>query len=406
MKPCYEVIIIGAGPSGIAAATSLQTQGITDILLLDREIEAGGVPRHCQHPTFGSLVYKRAMNGNVFAEKILKSCKNIDILTQATVVAIYEDGVLDVSTSEGISSVKGKRVIIATGARETPRHPRLISGLRPLGILTVGALQQFVYLTKELPCKMPIIVGTDLVSFSALWTLRNAGVKCAAMIEENPRITAYKPLELFAKLLGVKIYKNTTIKSINGLERVKSITLNSDQSEAIDIQCDAIIFSGEFVGENTLIRNSHLQQKSNTGAPLVDQYGRCSDNVYYAIGNMTHPADMGDQCYLEGLKIGKNVASSLITKPISCDRRLEIYHDDKIKFTTPSCVDLSGSRYVDLNVRVSKASRGTILVIADGNVIYEKSGVYLPHRKINLKKVDLNKISTNTKKLSVEFKSQ
>lgn len=405
MKPCYDVVIIGAGPAGIAAATSLQAQGITDILLLDREKEAGGVPRHCQHPTFGSLVYKRPMNGNVFAEKILKSCKNIEVLTQATVVSIHQDGVLDVSTSEGLHTVKGKRVIIATGVRETPRHPRLVSGLRPLGVLTVGALQQFIYLTKELPCRTPVIVGTDLVSFSALWTLRNAGVKCIAMIEENPRITAYKLSELFAKLLGVKIYKSTTIESINGIERVESITLKTGRDNAFNIPCDGIIFSGEFVGEHTLIRNSHLKLKPNTGCPLIDQYGRCSDNIYYATGNMTHPADMGDQCYLEGLKVGKNVADSLQSELYQTGEKLEIHHDERIKFTMPSCIDLNESGYLDLNVRVSSASKGIIQIIADGNVIYEKVGSYLPHRKINLKKVDLSKINATTKTLSVELKN-
>ncbi|QUJ66623.1 NAD(P)/FAD-dependent oxidoreductase [Photobacterium sp. GJ3] len=403
MKSCYDVVIIGAGPAGIAAATALQKKGVTDILLLDRENEAGGVPRHCQHPTFGALVYKRPMKGHVFSEKILEACRNIDVITRATVVAIHQDGFLDISTPQGFKTIQGHRVILATGARETPRHPRCISGLRPLGVLTVGALQQFVYLTKQRPCNQPVIIGTDLVSFSALWTLRNAGIKCVAMIEENHRVTAYRPSEIFAKLLGVKIHKSTRLESIHGLERVEAITVKDKNNDLTTIACDAVIFSGEFVGENTLIKNSHLAYTPDTGCPIVDQYGRCSDNIYYAAGNMTHPADMGDQCYLEGLKIGQAVADSFLIDSIPTENKVMVHHGENIRFTVPSCFTLENTKHVDLNIRVSKAISGTIQICADDVVIHEKRGSFLPHRKISIKNVNLSHLDKMTQEIQIKI---
>ncbi|VFS47625.1 FAD-dependent oxidoreductase [Budvicia aquatica] len=149
MKLNYDAIIIGSGPSGIAAATALKQQGINDIVILERESQPGGVPRHCQHPTFGLLAFKQPMKGSTFVQKILALSADVPVMTNTTVVEIRPEGKLLISSDKGITEIQGKRVLIATGARETPRHPRLVSGLRPQGVLTTGALQQFVYLNRQ-----------------------------------------------------------------------------------------------------------------------------------------------------------------------------------------------------------------------------------------------------------------
>lgn len=124
MSQVYDVIIIGAGPSGLAAARSLLKKGVTHILLVEREKEAGGVPRHCRHPTFGIQTFLRPMNGHVWANKILsKVAGSCEIRTSTTVTSIKAGGEIEISSDNGIETLKAKRVIIATGVRETPRHP-------------------------------------------------------------------------------------------------------------------------------------------------------------------------------------------------------------------------------------------------------------------------------------------
>lgn len=402
----YDVVIIGAGPTGIAAAHTLRRRGIHNIAILEREAHAGGVPRHCQHPTFGLLAFKRPMKGNQFAEKMLKSLGDTQIFTRSSVINVQPNGVLLVSMPEGVVEMTAKRVLIATGVRETPRHPRLVSGLRPQGVLTAGALQQFIYLNGKKPCRNPVIVGSELVSFSALWTLKNAGVKAQAMIESGERILAFKPATLFAKAMGTPVYLNSKITEIGGLERVEYVVIET-AGKSHKIVCDSVIFTGGFVGENTLIRKSHLDFEASTGKPVTDQYGRCSDMRYYAAGNMLHPADMGDQCYQEGLLIGGNMADDLLENhhqpTLSNKPRLPINIDNPISFSVPACIDLSGisADKIVFNIKVNKAVTGTIKVMAGDTVLYEKNHRCLPTRRILLKGIDLTKVQQDATEIRI-----
>ncbi|HHE6468721.1 TPA: NAD(P)/FAD-dependent oxidoreductase [Providencia rettgeri] len=406
MSVNYDVIIIGSGPTGVAAAQALRHRGVQNIAIIEREAHAGGVPRHCQHPTFGILAFKRPMKGNQFAEKIVNQLGNTPIFTRSTVTALQPNGKLTVSTPEGLVEMQAKRVLIATGVRETPRHPRLVSGLRPQGILTAGALQQFVYLNGKKPCRNPVIVGSELVSFSALWTLKNAGVKAQAMIESGERILAFKPATLFAKAMGTPVYLNSKITEIGGLDRVEYVVVET-KGKSHKIMCDSVIFTGQFVGENTLIRKSHLSFDAATGKPVTDQYGRCSDPRYYAAGNMLHPADMGDQCYQEGLVIGERIADDLLVnhhqQQLKVAQCIPVQFDPKICFSVPACIDMGNLsvRQIDFNIKVEQPVNGTIRVMAGNTLLYEKRHRCLPTRRILLKNIDLTKIQREATEISI-----
>ncbi|MDV5226827.1 FAD-dependent oxidoreductase [Providencia rettgeri] len=402
----YDVIIIGSGPAGVGAALSLRRRGIHNIAILEREAHAGGVPRHCQHPTFGLLAFKRPMKGNQFAEKIVSNLGDTAIFTRSTVIDILPQGVLKVSTPDGIVEMRAKRILIATGVRETPRHPRLVSGLRPQGVLTAGALQQFVYLKGKKPCLNPVIVGSELVSFSALWTLKNAGVKAQAMIESGERILAFKPATLFAKAMGTPLYLNSKIIEIGGLERVEYVVIET-AGKTQKIICDAVIFTGSFVGENTLIRKSHLDFDASTGKPVTDQFSRCSDPSYYAAGNMLHPADMGDQCYQEGILTGQYIAEDLLEnhhqEVARHTPRIPVKFAEPIRFSVPACIDYTSQKIelVDFNIKVNSAFTGTIQVVAGNTVLYKKKIRCLPTRRILLKGIDLTKIQPDATEICI-----
>ena len=402
----FDVIIIGSGPAGLAAAQILRRRGIHKIAIIEREEHAGGVPRHCQHPTFGLLAFKRPMKGNKFAQTLIELAGDTQIYTRSTVINCQPNGVLTVSMPDGIVEMYAKRVLIATGVRETPRHPRLVSGLRPQGILTAGALQQFVYLKGKKPCLNPVIVGSELVSFSALWTLKNAGVKARGIVESGTRILAFKPATLFAKALGTPVYLNSKITEIGGLERVEYVIVET-AGKSHKIMCDSVIFTGRFVGENTLIRKSHLDFDASTGKPVTDQYGQCSDIHYYAAGNMLHPADMGDQCYQEGLIIGEHIADDLLAhhneQSVNNTIRLPVNIDDTIRFSVPACIDLSNMKIgkINFNIQVEQAVTGTIKVMSGNNVLYEKKHRCLPTRRILLKGIDLTKIQRDATEIRI-----
>jgi cation diffusion facilitator CzcD-associated flavoprotein CzcO len=155
----HDVIIIGAGPAGISTAMRLRELGIKDIVVLERESQAGGIPRHCGHFGFGWESHKRLMSGPKFAKHIVNAAKDIDIRTSTTVLEFTMRNSLRVHSSKGISDMSAKRIVLATGTRETSRAAQLIGGNRLPGVMNTGTLQQHVYLKNQKPFLNPVIIG-------------------------------------------------------------------------------------------------------------------------------------------------------------------------------------------------------------------------------------------------------
>ena len=386
----YDVAIIGSGPSGIGAATALSEAGIKNIVVFERETEIGGIPRHTHHPSFGLLVFKRPISGPKYIQALRKRCPSVRFETSTTVTALLKDGYMKIATPKGVKAIRAKHIILATGARETPRHGRLTSGLRPQGITTTGALQQFIYDANMAPFSHAVIVGTELVSFSALWTLRSASIRPAAMIEESSRITAYRPAALFARLLRVPIYYNSKVTQIDGIEKTRGLEIEIAGSRRKTISCDGIIFSGKFVGDNNVARACHLTLNPTTQLPLVDQNWVSSDPNISVIGNAVHPADMGDHCYIEGLSAGKTVAE-ILRNGIEDYEVVEITHDAGIKLTTPSIVRLKGQEETKINIslHVNAPYSGNVTVKLGDKIVYQTSKRCRPARRITLKNIPI-----------------
>jgi len=338
------VAIIGAGPSGLALASELTRGGIDDVVLLERESSAGGIPRHCGHSPFGLREFHRILSGPEYARRLASRAQRqgARLWTAATVTEIGPQRNLTLSTAAGIESLSAEKIVICTGNRETPRAARLVSGSRPLGIVTTGALQSMLYLKHRLPFRRPLIVGSELVSFSALLTCRHAGIKPVAMIDAHTRVTAWRGAALLPRLLGTRLLLNTSLQAIHGDERVSAVTIRDASGDLISLECDGVIFSGNFVSESSLVRASHLELDAASGGPRVDQYGRCSDLDYFACGNMLHPVDTAGWCWSEGARTAASVRASLDGRLDAARRRIEISCDNPaIRYFTPQGIALA-----------------------------------------------------------------
>ncbi len=298
-KEC-DVAIIGSGPAGISAAITLKKSGVDNIVVLERETEAGGIPRHCGHIAFGFKKYKRILTGPQYAKNNISEALGLGINIQlnTTVTALGEGGKLSLVSQEGVYELNAKRVLIATGTREKPRSARFVSGDRALGIYNTGALQGMVYLKNKIPFKRPLIVGTEIVSFSALLTCRKGGIKPVAMVEEKAKPSVRWPIYYGAHLFGTKLFLETKIHKIVGDQRVEAVILESNQGQKKSIECDGVLFTGQFTPESSLVRMSHIEFDPNTFSPKVDANGQCSDPAYYAAGNIRQLApDEGRNAY-------------------------------------------------------------------------------------------------------------
>jgi len=339
-----RVAIVGGGPSGLALASELTRAGIDDVVLLEREASAGGIPRHCRHSPFGMREFHRVLSGPEYARRLASRARQrgVRLCTATTVTAIGPHRELTLSTDAGIESLTAEKVLICTGNRETPRAARLVSGSRPLGIVTTGALQSMLYLKHCLPFKRPLIVGSELVSFSALMTCRHAGIRPVAMIDNRSRVTTWRGAALLPRMLGTRLLLNTSLQAIHGDDRVSAVTIQDASGDLVSLECDGVIFSGNFVSESSLIRASHLELDAASGGPRVDQYGRCSDPDYFACGNMLHPVDTAGWCWSEGARTAASVRTSLDGGLDAARCRIEISCDNPaIRYFTPQGITLT-----------------------------------------------------------------
>jgi len=408
---CCDVAIIGGGPSGLAAATELKKLGVASVVVLEREPQAGGIPRHCGHPPFGMREFTRIYTGPHYARKLVEHAlrASVTLCLDTSVVSIDEGGILQLTTPMGLHELRATRVLICTGIRETPRATRLVSGQRPLGIATTGALQSMVYLQNKIPFKNPVIIGSELVSFSALLSCRHAGIRPVAMLEENPRITARTGTQLLSTALGIPVHLNTKLLEILGQQRVSGVKVQDVSNGNIrTIDCDGLVFSGQFVAESSLIRSSHLQTDPQTGSPIIDQYGRCSDPIFFATGNMTHPVETAGYCWTDGKQTAQYVYASLSGLLGRPDKRIHItVANPQIKYITPQLLSLpeentplQGMKKIQL--RFKTPCHGRLSIQTPSRELAGKSIHALPERRIELSVPELSELKTSTS-LTIQF---
>ena len=373
MKPdACQVAIVGAGPAGLAAAIRLRELGVDDVVLLEREAEAGGIPRHCGHSPFGLREYRRLLSGPAYAHRLATQARTLGVSLSlgTTVVALGEHGLLTLSSDAGERQLQAAAVLLCTGNREAPRSARLVSGTRPQGIVTTGALQSMVYLKGHRPFHRPLLVGTELVSFSALLTCRHAGIRPVMMIEPESRVTAFSLASWLPRLLGVPLCLNHRLETIHGTTRVEAVDIADRSGATRRVDCDGVIFSGRFVAEASLASASHLQLDHRSGGPQVDQYGRCSDPAYFAAGNLLHPVDTAGWCWAEGRRVAGCIASALAGEIPPHGHSITVDSaDDLIRYFTPQRISLpytaseSGAMQaaeVQFQLRFNQACRGQL----------------------------------------------
>ncbi len=350
-KTC-DVLIIGAGPAGLAAALELKRLGVKEVMVAEREPEAGGIPRMCGHIGFGLTDLHRVMTGPSYARKYreMAARAGIKIHTSTTITgwdnAAGDGGLrsLQFTSPDGIGTIEAKSVLLATGVRERPRSARLVPGRRPQGIFTTGSLQRFVY-EHELPVgKRAVIIGAERVSLSVVLTLMHAGVRVLNLITELPHHQLYLPVFLPAKILfsdilaRAPILINKRVTNIFGTQRVEGIEITDlDSGKTQVIECDTIVFTGDWIPENELARKADVQTGKPALGPQVDSRFRTSQQGIFAAGNLLRGVETADWAALEGRSAARSIARFLETAGWN-GRRLEVHAETPLDWICPSAL--------------------------------------------------------------------
>lgn len=380
----HDVIIIGSGPAGLAAATELRRLGVTDVVVLEREQTAGGVPRHCGHPGFGWREFRRVLAGPAYARRLVAGAGAVDIRTGTTALRLAPGGTVHAVSPAGPVTLAARHVLLALGTREAPRSARLISGTRPWGVFTTGALQQLVYLAGTQPCTRAVIVGTELVSFSSLLTLRHARIRPVAMIEAGERIVAPRPGDWIARLgFGTRVLTRSTVVAVHGDQRVSGVEIETPRGRET-IPCDGVVFSGRFVPETAIVRTSHLAIDPATGGPVVDQYGRCSDPQWFAAGNLLRPVEASWTAWSEGRAVAHAIAASLRGTLPSPSHQTTIEPAGLVRYVCPQRLSHPSplAPALPMNIRVLRAGRGRLHLRHGKRELWGETRSMLPERRV------------------------
>jgi NADPH-dependent 2,4-dienoyl-CoA reductase/sulfur reductase-like enzyme len=354
-----DVLVVGAGPAGLAAAVELRRAGVDRVLVADREETAGGVPRHCQHTGFGLRDLHRVLTGPAYARRYAAAAAaaGAEIRTGTTVTGWAGPGGLTLTSPHGIETVRAAAVLLATGCRERPRPARLVPGSRGSGIMTTGELQQRVYLHGQRLPGRAVVVGAEHVSFSALVTLAHAGAGLAGLVTGYPAQQSYPAFALAARLRWrVPVWVNTTVSRVvadrrpagvapAGAElvaaesRLAGVELTDGQTGATRfVRCDLLVFTGDWIPDHELARAGGVPLDPGTRGPAVDTALETGTPLVFAAGNLIHPAETADVAALSGRHAARHIAAALAAGPPPAGPRVPLTVEPPLRWIAPSAV--------------------------------------------------------------------
>ena len=369
-----DIAIIGAGVAGSSAAIELCKLGLRHkFIIFDRESKVATTSRHCNHHGFGILEFKKPLKGLDYANELeLRLQKQGANFKSNHSLTSIDGDILTFSTPNGEVQYRAKKILFAMGARESTRASLELGGGRSPNIINTGALQRFTYLQKRRPFKKAVIVGSDIVAFSALMTAKKAGIEIVGMIEEQSEIKSFgllKPAVEFLK--KVPIYTSAEeLKIVTKEKEVKGVEFKAG-AESRNIECDGVIISGNFTPESSLLQQNFKEfNTQNNSLDIRQNFQAKNENIFLA-GNVIRGALSAYKCYFEGQKVAKEIAKSLDSKHVSKYIKLEANFD--VDWLYPSLIDLNAPKNSLCKIRFKEPTKGVLKVYLNGRMVLQKS---------------------------------
>ena len=354
----YDIVVIGGGPAGMAAAIAAKKAGTDSILILERDTRIGGILLQCIHNGFGLHYFGEELTGPEYAARFSDQVQSLGIeyKTDSMVLEVRnnEDGshnVTAINTVDGLMNIQAKAVILAMGCRERTRGALIIPGTRPAGIFTAGAAQRFVNIDGYLPGKKVVILGSGDIGLIMARRLTLEGAEVKLICEVMPfsaglRRNIVQCVENF----NIPLKFSHTITQIHGKERVEGVTVAAVDANRKPvagteeyIECDTLLLSVGLIPENEISTGCGVSIDSSTSGPIVNEHMQTSVPGVFACGNTVHVHDLVDFVTAESLRAGENAAKYVQKKIKNNGQHVTLRPGNRVRYTVPQYIESTES---------------------------------------------------------------